>query len=128
MEKREQKLLDAACQGNWRRIKKLLNSGVDVNAKNEYGRTALHYAAYSGSAATARELLARGADVNAKDVSGWTPLRHAEHYGKIDVVRILVDAGADVNATDKDGHSVSSWLARTGLARGLDERGGTRER
>lgn len=55
-------------------LKALLDSGIDVNARDRSGRTALHLAATLGQAKLAHYLLARGADVNAKDRIGRTPL------------------------------------------------------
>jgi S1-C subfamily serine protease len=55
-------------------LKALLDSGVDVNARDRGGRTALHLAARQGQADVARYLLSRGADLNARDAVGRTPL------------------------------------------------------
>jgi hypothetical protein len=55
-------------------LKALLDSGVDVNARDRGGRAALHLAARLGQADVARYLLSRGADINAKDAVGRTPL------------------------------------------------------
>ena len=55
-------------------LKALLDSGVDVNATDRSGRTALHLAATLGQAELARYLLSRGADINARNIPGHTPL------------------------------------------------------
>jgi ankyrin repeat protein len=55
-------------------VKICLDMGVDVNATNQYGETALHGAAYRGVPALAEFLVERGAKLDAKDERGWTPL------------------------------------------------------
>jgi cytohesin len=51
----------------------MLKAGADPWAKSEEGKTLLHFAAGSGSAAAVESLLKAGADPKAKDDSGKTP-------------------------------------------------------
>ena len=67
-----EQLHDAASFGRLSDVKRLVASGVDVDAVNEYGDTALHVAAVSGALAVVRYLVASGAAVNARDVEGGT--------------------------------------------------------
>ncbi len=69
-----------------------------VNAKDEYGYTPLHLAAYSGKLDTVKYLISKGADVNTKNKCGVTTLHIAANYGKLNVVKYLVNKGANVNA------------------------------
>ena len=55
-------------------LKALLDSGLDINAADRGGRTALHLAAILGQVELARYLLTRGADINARNNPGRTPL------------------------------------------------------
>ena len=56
----------------------LIARGVDVNAADPAGRTALHFAAMQGVRADHVErLLQAGADVSARDANGRTPLDYA---------------------------------------------------
>jgi len=62
---------------NWDKMLQLLNDGVvDVNAKCDYDRTALHIVAYgkNGHTEIVELLLNKGADVNAKSIYGETAL------------------------------------------------------
>jgi len=52
----------------------VLGRGVDVNAANAAGMTALHYAAQAGLDSVVRELARRGARLDAKDKQGRTPV------------------------------------------------------
>ena len=61
-------------------VKLLLEVGVDVNAANDAGQTALHFAALSMDSVV--ELLAmHGAKLDAKDKQGRTPLDMAQGKG-----------------------------------------------
>jgi ankyrin repeat protein len=67
----------------------LLEYRADVNAKDEYGRTALHRAAGNGHKATVQILREHRADVDAKDKSRGTALHRAAGKGHDAVVRLL---------------------------------------
>lgn len=62
-----------------------------VNARNEKGQTALHFACGMASAGTASVLLDAGADVNAHDRDGYTPLHMAAGHGRHLCVKLLLD-------------------------------------
>ena len=89
-------------------MKMLIDAGADVNAKDEYGRTALHYALYERQTAMQKikMLIAAGADVNAEDKGGKTPLMRAK---TAEQMQVLIDAGADVYAKDKEGYGVAYY-------------------
>jgi ankyrin repeat protein len=77
-------------------LRKLLDGGLDPNAKAPGGTSVLMMSVYSPE--KVRLLIERGADVNAKAVSGATALIAAAGLnGNSESVRLLVDAGADVN-------------------------------
>ena len=82
----------------------LINEGADVNAKDK-GWTPLYHAAWRGHKEVAELLIAKGADVNMKDVEGVTPLHLAADRGHTEVVELLITAGADVNAKDDEGET-----------------------
>jgi ankyrin repeat protein len=52
-------------------------AGIDVNAANQNGQTALHGAALWGKDKVAEFLVASGARLDAKDRKGLTPLDYA---------------------------------------------------
>jgi ankyrin repeat protein len=85
-------------------VRFLLDIGVDVNASNKEGWTALLLAAEKGYSSVARVLLDRGANIEAKcdcpswDGGGWTALMIAIKLGHNEVMQLLLDKGANVNA------------------------------
>ncbi|XP_045072031.1 LOW QUALITY PROTEIN: cyclin-dependent kinase 4 inhibitor B-like [Coregonus clupeaformis] len=96
----EDDLALAAATGNTDRVKILLQSGVDVNGVNCFGRTPLQVM-MMGSSPVAQLLLMQGADPNIADRhTGTTPLHDAARMGFLDTVEILVQFLADPNSRD----------------------------
>ncbi|MDE2643043.1 MAG: ankyrin repeat domain-containing protein [Verrucomicrobiota bacterium] len=90
---------DAARNGDLAGVQAELDKGVDVNAKDDVGKTPLTYAARFGHKEVAELLLAKGADASAKtDDNGTTPLHHAALNGHKETAAMLIAKGADVNA------------------------------
>jgi hypothetical protein len=80
----------------------LLAKGAGVNAKGDWGRTALMFA---NTPAKVDLLVRSGADIEAKDEYGETALMDAAARGDAAVVSSLLSHSADVNATDKNGNN-----------------------
>ena len=95
-------IIDAAENGDIRRVRKLLDSGADPNFRdNRFGVTALIMA--WGYTDIVRLLLENGADPNRRDNLGTTALMMAALEGETETVRLLLENGADANLIDKDG-------------------------
>ena len=59
-------------------VRECVALGLDVNAVNAAGETALHGAAYRGATTIVQALVDEGANLNAKNERDWTPLTIAE--------------------------------------------------
>jgi len=100
----DEELIDAARFGNLSEVKELIRKGANVEATNEYGWTALHYASSMGRLEVVKCLVEQGkANVEATEEYGGTSLHKASDYGHLEVVKYLVEQGkANVEATDDD--------------------------
>ena len=96
----------AIIRGDGAMTELLLSWGVNVNAQDDEGVSALMLAARDGNAALLQQVLDRGAIVDARSRTGWTALTYAAWKGHTDVARRLLRAGADPTLRDR-----SSWTA-----------------
>lgn len=84
-------LIPAAVRNDLRGILAALSAGEDINATDDDGWTALHYAASLGLLAVTRLLLERGASQAVRDQAGLTASQVAAQAGRTDVVQSLAD-------------------------------------
>jgi ankyrin repeat protein len=90
----EEMLRAATFSGNVELVRDLIQQGVNVNAAEHNGWTALMYSAATGQMTIVQLLLAAGADVNLESTSGQTALSEARYWKHTEVADLLVSAGA----------------------------------
>ena len=95
----------ASHEGHIDCVKLLVESGAEVDTRNNDGDTPLFWAASKGHIEVVQLLIEQHADVNACDSKGRSCLWTAAFNGHTDVVRALVSAGADVHLQKNDGSS-----------------------
>jgi ankyrin repeat protein len=90
-------LWQAARKGDRDAIGRLVVEGVDVNVWDEYGRSALTFAASTGQLEVAKDLLRAGAWVDPhEDYDTYmTPLAEAAQRGDREMVSLFLEHGAD---------------------------------
>jgi ankyrin repeat protein len=110
----DQRLVQAAARGDASAIRLLLREGVDVNAVDADGATALHYAVWSDDVVTVDELIKAGANVRAANAFHITPIYIAAEQGNAGIVTRLLNAGADVNTVDGTGDTLLMASVRAG--------------
>jgi cytohesin len=109
-------LHQAVNAGDIERVKSLLSKGVDVNAKDEQGQTALHVA---GRLDITLLLVANGADLDARDKQRRTALFYAAMtHGRIGVLQQLLALGADPNIVDASGETPLHHAVKVGAPGG----------
>lgn len=115
------KFQQAALDGDLEKIKSLLENSIDINALDENGFSALHFAVQENHIQVVKYLLEKGASVDSSSLedpgefSGWTPLHLACLFGYLEIVKLLLENGADVNFTtaqgEIEGGEAKGWTA-----------------
>ena len=109
------RLPDAAMRGDLEAVRLLLAEGVDVNAVQGDGNTALHWAAYRRNAELVRLLVDARADTAAKTrIGDMTPLFMAAKVGDAEIMELLLQAGADANIANTNGTTPLMLAAGSG--------------
>jgi hypothetical protein len=113
--------------------KLLIAKGMDVNAPNWFGKTALMYAAQWNMPEMVRLLIEAHADVNATTpearqkwcefnptITGRTALMYAAANAPLPIIQTLLDAGADKSKKNSDGKTAGDLLSANPSLHGDD--------
>ena len=100
----EEEMRLAALEGDGEKVKKSLDAGINVNALDLEGRTALMLAAFNGHTDIVLNLIQKGAVVDRRDLTGRTALLYASTGPFPKTVKALLDKGAEPNVVDSDEH------------------------
>ena len=112
-DERGQPGLTMAMQEHSLRAAKLLlaQPGLQIDALNAAGESALMMAALKGEAEGLKLLLERGAKINRP---GWSPLHYAASGPDPEIVRTLLDRGAEIDAPAPSGTTPLMMAAQYG--------------
>ncbi|MFI9150699.1 ankyrin repeat domain-containing protein [Streptomyces sp. NPDC053367] len=99
----DRELLLAAGRGDCATVRLALDSGADVEARDEHGRTPLLLAALADHVDAARLLLAAGADPDAQDDRDDSPWLVTGVTGSVAMMRLLLPHDPDLRLRDRYG-------------------------
>ena len=94
--------------GDYDRVKRMLDSGVDPNLYDDFynnANTGLMKAAHHGYTDIAELLLENGANLETKDSMGMTALSYGVSAKRYDIVEFLLNVGANPNNINKGGYT-----------------------
>ncbi|XP_063923969.1 uncharacterized protein LOC135138056 isoform X2 [Zophobas morio] len=86
-------------------IKLLIEKGIDVNAQNENGKTALQFACLEGIYENAEMLLDFSASIGITDEDNNNALHYASSAENVNrsLIKLLIEKGININAQNKNG-------------------------
>lgn len=83
-------------------IRRLIDHGFDVNARDKYGRTCLHVAVEEQNVSGVRTLLQLGADAELRDICDATPLWHGVYWNKESMIKELMFANVVMECSARE--------------------------
>lgn len=92
-------------------VRFFIAKGIDIDARNNQGWTALVYAACGSRSYVLKLLIASGANPNVRDNQRKTSLMWAAVSGSVESVKVLLSVGVDINAEDADKKSALMYAA-----------------
>ncbi|MDY5918496.1 MAG: ankyrin repeat domain-containing protein [Treponema sp.] len=104
----------AAFNGKKDVVEYFLKKGVNVDAKDQDGNTALIKASINNQLEIVKYLIKNGADVNIKNNDAITALMVAAYSGHLDVVNLLLKNGADINTKTNADRSALNFAIGNG--------------
>ena len=105
---------DAVMRGDTGALRALIRKKADVNAPQQDGSTALHWAVHRDDLEAADLLIAAGANVRAATREEVTPLAMACLEASVPMVERLLKAGADPRERGPNGETMLMFAARNG--------------
>lgn len=91
-------------------VRFLLESGVNVNTKDEYEETLLWYVLRNKNIELLNMLIKRGANLNIRNRYGDTPLWYVIKNDDIYLAKLLVKNGANINKLNKNKENILNYV------------------
>ncbi|AVP87597.1 ANK repeat containing protein [Candidatus Phycorickettsia trachydisci] len=104
----------AAYRGKTDIIEYLLSEGLDVNVKDEEGKTPIYYATKKGRFESIKYLYERGADLKIKDNDENTLMHIAAKKGRMHIIQWLLDQDIPIDVANSEGKTPVNSAAQKG--------------
>jgi ankyrin repeat protein len=92
--------------GNIELVKYLVEKGIDINTKDNYGETALIKSYENDNFDILKYLIEKGLDINTKNYKGYNPLLISCMWPYFELIENLIkEYKADIHVTDNDGNT-----------------------
>lgn len=102
-------------------VKGFIQGGINANAKNEKGETALTFALQNADSPLIKVIIGK-ADINLRDDLGNAPLHLALKQNKEDIFKLLLEKNADVNVPGRANEKTNDQsVLYVAIARGDEE-------
>lgn len=99
----QERLFEAVEGKEFDTVRELLDKGVDINAQDGQGRTAIMIATYANDVEMVKVLTESKADVDIQDDMLNNPFLYAGAEGYLDILKLMIAAGADPTITNRYG-------------------------
>ncbi|KAF8423913.1 ankyrin repeat-containing domain protein [Tirmania nivea] len=122
-------LHQASLEGKLGEVEALLaddSKPVELDGRDKGGKTALHFACWSGNKELAEVLLDKGAEIDSTNTYGSTALHFASSKGSLEVVNLLLDKQVDIHHANHFGNNAlhfASWWGHLPVVQLLLQRG-----
>ena len=110
----QQEFLQASINGDRFMVELAIEAGVDVNATDQDGYTALMTTASHGDASLMEILIDNGANINHSANDGFTALMYATLSEVKAAIELLINNGANVNAKNNYNQTALIYASSTG--------------
>jgi len=88
---------------NFDALETVLDEGIQIDTRDEYGNTLLILACQQGNKRMAKFLLRRGANINAQNNTGNTLLHYLHEYKNLSLAEYMKNKGCDDSFVNADG-------------------------
>ena len=115
-----ERLCEGAILGDVADVQSALAAGAQIDSRDGYDATPLHWAVASRNPTLVRLLLDRGAGLQARDCYLNTPLHWAVAEGDIAIVGLLSERGSTLTARNRSEETPTALAARLGRTEVVD--------
>lgn len=91
-------------------MQEFIDAGCDINSRDDFGDSPLHFTIYSSIASNVKFLIERGANIDQTNNLGHTALWEAISRGKVRHVQMLLDNGASLDVISVD-HNLETLVS-----------------